>query len=68
MIGKDAMTKRTLQRKGYTVKHAAVGWWVDGVCGYLVAGYFPSEAQAVKEAGKAIATAKASGERPVWLF
>lgn len=62
------MTKRTLQRHGYTVKHSQVGWWVDGAGGYLVAGYFPNEAQAIEEAGKAIAEAKAMGARPSWLF
>lgn len=62
------MTKRTLQRHGYTIKHSAVGWWVDGACGYMVAGYYPTEALAVTEAGKAIATAKSTGDRPVWLF
>ena len=63
------MTKRTLQRNGYTIKHtAAVGWWVDGACGLLVAGYFSSEDQAIVEAGKAIAVAKASSSRPCWMF
>lgn len=62
------MTKRTLQRHGYSVKHTSVGWWVDGACGYLVAGYFPTEGQAVEEAGKAIAQAKAEGRNPSWML
>ena len=60
------MTKRTLRRKGYTVKRASVGWWVDGASRYLVAGYIPSEKQAIEEARKALARAEASGGRPVW--
>lgn len=66
--GKIDMTKRTLQRKGYTIKHAAVGWWVDGVCGYMVSGYHPTEALAIEAAGKAIAEAKKSGGTPCWMF
>lgn len=62
------MTKRTLKRKGYAIKHTAVGWWVDGVCGYMVSGYHPTEALAVAAADKAIADAKASGSRPCWMF
>lgn len=63
------MTKRTLLRSGYTIKHtSSVGWWVDGVCGYLVSGYHDTEAVAVEEAGKAIAEASADGRRPCWMF
>lgn len=63
------MTKRSLRRKGYTIKHtAAVGWWVDGVCGYMVSGYHPTEALAIEAAGNAIVEAKASGRNPCWLF
>ncbi len=63
------MSKRTLQRDGYTIKHtAAVGWWVDGVCGYLVAGYYSSEDRAVAGASEAIAAAKARDSRPCWMF
>lgn len=62
------MTKQTLLRRGYAIKHSEkVGWWVDGAYGYLVAGYYPSEALAVGMATKAIAAAKASGSRPCWL-
>ena len=63
------MTKRTLQRKGYAIKHtAAVGWWVDGAFGYMVSGYHPTEDLAIAAASSAIAEAKASGGRPCWLF
>lgn len=62
------MTKRTLQRKGYKIKHTDVGWWVDGACGYMVSGYHPIEDLAIKAASQAIASAIASGDRPCWLF
>lgn len=62
------MTKRTLQRKGCTIKHTSVGWWVDGACGYMVSGYHPTEGEAIAAAGAAIREAKARGERPVWMF
>lgn len=63
------MTKRTLQRLGYSIKYtSAVGWWVDGVCGYKVSGYWPTEDQAVTEAGERIRAAVAAGEQPIWLF
>lgn len=62
------MDKRTLQRKGYAIKRSAVGWWVDGVCGYMVSTYHPTEALAIEAAGKAIAEAKASGRKPIWMF
>ena len=63
------MTKGTLQRHGYTIKHTtAVGWWIDGAYGYLVAGYYSSEGQAVTEASKAIAAAKACGRHPCWML
>nr|WP_234288220.1 hypothetical protein [Pseudomonas fluorescens] len=59
---------RTLQRKGYTVKSSAAGYWVDGRCGYLVAGYYPSQAEAVIEASTLIVKATQNGARPVWFF
>lgn len=63
------MTKRTLKRRGYTIKHTeAVGWWVDGACGNMVSSYWPTEEQAVTAAGQRIRAALAAGERPVWLF
>jgi hypothetical protein len=62
------MTKRTLLRHGYEIKRTAVGWWVDGFCGYLVAGCFETEARAVAEASEAIAAAKSTGRRPVWFI
>ncbi|MCZ8254694.1 MAG: hypothetical protein O9327_03280 [Polaromonas sp.] len=63
------MTKRTLQRLGYSIKHtAAVGWWVDGAFGYLVAGYWPSEAEAVTHAAVAITTARQAGAQPAWFI
>ncbi len=62
------MTKRTLQRHGYTIKHTSVGWWVDGACGYMVSGYHATEDLAVSAAGDAIKQAKAVGSRPSWLF
>lgn len=62
------MTKRTLLRKGYTIKHTSVGWWVDGACGYLVSGYHPTEDLAVAAASTAISDAMSSASRPCWLF
>ncbi|MDN7753803.1 hypothetical protein [Burkholderia gladioli] len=62
------MTKRKPLRDGYSINHTVVGWWVDGFCGYLVAGYFEAEELAVAEAGKAIAAAKSTGCPPVWLI
>lgn len=63
------MTRRTLKRRGYTIKHSIVGWWVDGFCGYKVGdGYANSEAQAVLDAGNAIAAAKVADRKPIWLF
>lgn len=62
------MTKRTLQRHGYTIKHTIVGWWVDGACGYMVSGYHSTEPEAIGAASDAIAKAKAAGSRPAWMF
>lgn len=63
------MPKRTLQRMGYTIKHTAVGWWVDGASGYKVGdGYATTEAEAIEVASDAIKAAKAGGRSPVWLF
>ena len=62
------MSKRTLQRKGYTIKHTSAGWWVDGACGYMVSSYHPTEEEAIAAAVAAIKEAVASGDRPVWLF
>lgn len=59
---------RTLQRKGYTVKSSAVGHWVDGRCGFLVAGYYHTQAEAIAEASDRIARAMQSGASPAWLF
>ncbi len=38
----------------YAVNHTVIGCWVDGFCGYLVAGYFEAEKLAVAKASKAI--------------
>jgi hypothetical protein len=62
------MTKRTLQRHGYIIKHTIVGWWVDGACGYMVSGYHSTEHLAIDAASDAIAKAKAARGRPVWMF
>jgi hypothetical protein len=59
---------RTLQRKGYKVKSSAVGHWVDGNCGYRVAGYFSTQTEAVAVAGSRIAETEKNGRRPAWLI
>lgn len=65
----STMTKRTLRRLGYSIKNtSAVGWWVDGLCGYMVSGYYATAAQAVAAAGQRIKDARATGARPIWLF
>lgn len=61
-------TKRSLERMGYVVKHSAVGHWVDGACGYLVAGYYGTQSEAISRAAIAIQQARAAGRRPVWMF
>lgn len=62
------MNIRTLQRKGYEVKSSSVGHWVDGRCGYMVAGYFNTQAEAVTAATDRIAQAIINGAHPVWLI
>ncbi len=62
------MHLRTLQGKGYAVKSSAVGHWVDGRYGYLVAGYYATQAEAVAVASSRITEATKSGARPAWLF
>lgn len=63
------MTKRSLQRMGYSIKRTpAVGWWVDGACGYLVSAYWPSEADAVIHAAVAITTARQASAEPAWFI
>jgi hypothetical protein len=62
------MTKRTIERLGYSVKHTeAVGWWVDGACGYLVSGYWQTATEAVNKAAAEIAEARRAGVHPAWL-
>lgn len=62
------MTKRRLRRLGYAIKSTpAVGWWVDGAFGYLVSGYWPTEAEAIGAASARISSAIAAGGRPAWL-
>jgi len=68
------MTENTLKRKGYKIKHSsAVGWWVDGACGYAVAAYFYTKKEAISEASKEIERAKKAIEtnifnRPSWYL
>lgn len=62
------MSRRSLLRAGYTIKHTLIGWWVDGACGYMVSGYHNSQTDAVAAADTAIADAKKARCRPVWLF
>ncbi len=59
---------RTLQKKGYSVKSSSVGHWVDGRCGYMVAGYFATQALAVEHASSRISQASKSGSWPAWLI
>ncbi len=58
----------TLRRRGYAVKASTVGHWVDGRFGYLVAGYYPSQKEAVTEAGRRIVEAERTGTTPAWLL
>lgn len=51
---------RRLARAGYEVKNSEVGWWVDGNCGYLVAGYFGCCEDAVNAALAKIKVAQAN--------
>lgn len=62
------MHVRTLQRKGYCLKHTDIGWWVDGAFGYLVAGYFASKNEAVVAASRNIRAAAHTASKPAWFF
>ena len=63
------ITKRTLEKIGYRFKYNEhVGWWADGMYGYLVAGYFESEKLAVDAVENAIESAVAEGRQPSWMF
>lgn len=64
----DKSTKLRLERMGYVIKRTEVGYWVDGAYGYLVAGYYRTEAEAISCAANAIQQARASDRRPVWMF
>lgn len=58
-----------LRQAGYAIKHTrAVGWWVDGRCGFLVAGYEHDKAVIVARASQLIAEAKAANRQPSWLI
>ena len=59
---------RFLKRHGYELKSSAIGWWVDGACGYLVAGYYQSGHQAARKAVAAINKAATDNEYPSWRF
>lgn len=61
------LQRQRLEAAGYTLKHTpAVGWWVDGACGYPVAGYFDREEEAVVAATSEILEAEGTGEYPSW--
>jgi len=62
------MTTKELETMGYTVKHSDICWWVDGVCGYRVTGYYGSEQEAVNAAWTEIQIARAMGKHPIWLY
>lgn len=48
-----SLFREFLLNKGYIIKHGKVGWWVDGVCGFLVSdGYYDTEEEAITEAIK----------------
>lgn len=50
---------RKLKKMGYEIKHTdAVGWWIDGACGYGVACYYTTLRQACIVALKRIEKAK----------
>jgi hypothetical protein len=54
---------------GYVLKNGAPGYFVDGYCGYLVAGYYDTADEAISRALWAIQEAQARGEKygyPVW--
>lgn len=52
----------------YEIKHTVIGYWVDGRDGFLVAGYFDKQEDALAEAIDHINRAKKYGGRPVWLY
>jgi hypothetical protein len=63
------VTEQTLTRKGYQIKNSsAVGWWVDGACGYAVAAYFDTKEAVIKHASKVIESAKKTGIHPLWYL
>ena len=63
------MTTKGLEALGYEVNHThIVGWWVDGCCGYNVAGYQNCEQDAVDAAWLEIQTVRIEGRHPIWLY
>jgi hypothetical protein len=53
----------------YTIKHTdAVGYFIDGKFGYLVAGYYDTRIEAVVKALAKIEQAKKNNQSPCWLF
>ncbi len=59
---------RRLNRIGYLVKHCGAGWFVDGLCGYMVTGYHPTKAQAVRMAVTIIKDCQRHGGMPSWRY
>ena len=60
--------KRWLKRRHYELKSSDVGYWVDGLCGFLVVGYFRTASEATRVAMERIKEARAKKEHPTWLF
>jgi hypothetical protein len=59
---------RRLENLGYKIKHTKVGWWVDGLCGYQVCGYYKTKREAVLTAMEIRRLAKNCGAKPLWRF
>jgi len=57
-----------LIKHNYQINHSHIGWWVDGLCGYLVSGYYSTRKEAVLEAYSRIQKAIKTKEHPVWFF
>ena len=62
------MAKNNGLPDGYVLKRTMVGWWVDGACGYAVAAYFDTKAEALKEAKRKIREARRTGSWPSWRY
>jgi hypothetical protein len=56
--------------EGYTLRRCAAGWFVDGLCGYMVTStYYPRRSEAINRALVKIAVYRElpPAERPAWF-